>query len=99
MNDPDKAAIPTPDVESDTGDAPLGAQETPRLDTCVDIRVISFRKRPHDPDGVSVKAVLDGLTRCGILPDDSTKWVKSVTFESVITKDEEQTVIEITEAR
>lgn len=59
------------------------------------VRVISYRKRKHDTDGVSVKAVLDGLVQRGILPDDSCAEIKEVTFESHISK-EEKTIIEIT---
>jgi Holliday junction resolvase RusA-like endonuclease len=72
----------------------MGTEETPRFDTRVNIRVISYRKVKHDPDGISVKAVLDGIVRAGILADDSTEQVKSITFESIKSK-EEKTVIEI----
>ena len=77
----------------------MGAEEAQGLDTRVNIRVISYRKRKHDPDGVSVKAVLDGLVRSGILRDDSTEEIKSVTFESrkCPKGQEETTVIEITQ--
>jgi len=61
----------------------------------VHIRVISYRKLNHDTDGVSIKAILDGIVQRGILADDSAKQVKSVTFESR-KSNEEKTVIEIT---
>ena len=91
---PNRTAVPAPYLEPHPGHAPLGAQETPRLDTRLSIRVISYRKRRHDPDGISAKAAIDGLVRAGVLPNDSTDHIKSVTFES-IQGDEEKTIIEI----
>ena len=72
----------------------LAADEVAPLDTRLHIRVISYRKRRHDPEGVSVKAVLDGLVRIGLLPDDSTDYIAEITFESRIAK-EEKTLIQI----
>lgn len=86
--------LPASNMEPHFGNASLGAQEIEGLDTPVTIRVISYRKRIHDPDGVSFKAVLDGIVRLGLLPDDSSEYVQSVTFESRKAK-EEKTVIEI----
>lgn len=86
--------LPFADMEPDTGNASLGAEETSGPDTRVNIRVISYRKLRHDPDGISVKAVLDGLVRRGIFTDDSTEQIKSITFESKKSK-EEKTIIEI----
>jgi len=84
-------------MEHNLGDAPMEEKETKGLDTRVNIRVISYRKRKHDPDGISVKAVLDGIVRRGILPEDSVNEIKEVAFESHIDKDE-RTIIEITPA-
>lgn len=99
MNDQDRTPVPASDLELHPGNAPLEAKEAARLDTRVHIRVISYRKRKHDPDGVSVKAVLDGLTRRGILPDDSWEEIASVLFESRRCEkgEPERTVIEIAE--
>ena len=77
-------------------DEQMATKETKRSNTLVNIRVISYRKRKHDPDGVSVKAVLDGIVRRGILADDSTDQINEVTFKSIISK-EEKTIIEIEE--
>lgn len=90
-----RASIPSTDMEQDTGDAPVAEKDATRFDTLVNIHVISYRKLKHDPDGISVKAVLDGIVRAGILADDSTEQVKSITFESIKSK-EEKTIIEIT---
>jgi len=64
------------------------------LDSRVNITVTSYRKRKHDPDGISVKAVLDGIVRAGLLPDDSCHEVESITFKSILSK-EEKTIIDI----
>jgi len=89
-----RATLPVADMEPDIPDAPVAAQETPRFDSLVHITVTSYRARKHDPDGVSVKAVLDGIVRRGILADDSTEQVASITFKSIKSK-QEKTVIEI----
>ena len=89
--------LPTANVESNPCYAPVAEKDAKGFNSLVNIHVISYRKLKHDPDGVSVKAVLDGIVRAGILPDDSTEQVKSITFESRKSK-EEKTIIEITEA-
>jgi len=71
-----RIALSAANLEQAVPDAALSAQETPRFDTRVNIRVISYRKLNHDPDGVSVKAVLDGIVELGILADDSAKQVQ-----------------------
>ena len=88
-------AFPIADLESPPSNASVAKEKAKGLDSRVAITVTSYRKRVHDPDGISVKAVLDGIVRAGLLPDDSTKYVKEVTFKSIISK-EEKTVIEIT---
>ena len=84
-------------MESDISNGPMEKKKTKGLDTRVNITVTSYRWTKHDPDGISCKAVLDGLIRAGILQDDSTKEIKSIYFESVIIKktEKEQTIIEI----
>lgn len=95
MNESDnRTTIPTANLEQDISNEPVGTKAAQGFDSLVNIRVISYRKRTHDPDGVSVKAVLDGIVRRGILADDSIKQVKSVTFESR-KGEEEKTIIEI----
>ena len=53
------------------------------------LHVHSKRKRLADQEGISIKAVLDGIVRAGILPDDSAKFIKKVTFTQEKSKDEE----------
>ena len=97
MNESDnRITLPTSDLESDTEHESLSERANGYFNTLVNIRVISYRRLNHDPDGVSVKAVMDGIVRAGILADDSAEQVKSITFESIKSK-EEKTIIEITE--
>ena len=91
-----RTALSATDMEQNTGDAPVAEKDTKGFNSLVNIHVISYRKLKHDPDGVSVKAVLDGIVRAGILADDSTEQVKSITFESRKSK-EEKTIIEISD--
>jgi Holliday junction resolvase RusA-like endonuclease len=98
MNESDnRITLPTPHLESDSKHEPLSERANGYFNSLVNIRVISYRRLNHDPDGVSVKAVMDGIVRAGILADDSAKQVKKVTFESIISK-EEKTIIEIEDA-
>jgi len=42
--------------------------------------VHSVRKRLADIDGISAKAVIDGLIHAGLLVDDSAAFIKSIRF-------------------
>ncbi len=53
----------------------LGTQEIPRLDTPCHVSVHSIRKGSPDLDGVSAKAVIDGVVSLGILPDDRKEYI------------------------
>ena len=94
MNDNDnRVAVSASHVEpSATGEA-LHQDEYPSFNTPVNIKVISYRKYKHDTDGVSVKAVLDGLVAVGILAGDTSEHVKEVTFESRKSKDESTLIV------
>lgn len=65
-------------LEQDTGDAKIPKDETPEFNSPVDLHVHHIRKRQCDLDGCSVKAAIDGIVARGILPDDSTLWIKSI---------------------
>lgn len=90
----DNSPIPSPNLEQGPGDAPLGTQETAKLDPRCGIHVHSIRRRLADPDGISAKAAIDGLVHAGLLPDDSPQHVKAVTY-SQEKGAEEQTIITI----
>ena len=84
-------------MESRIGnESPLKEGFTP-LDTRLIVAVTSYRWGKHDPDGVSIKAVLDGLIKCGILRDDSTNEIQKICLQSKKAKSKtlERTTIEI----
>jgi hypothetical protein len=66
------------DLEQGTVDATLRANEAPRILAPCRINFHSVRHRLADIDGLSGKAVLDGIVLAGILSDDSPKFVKEV---------------------
>lgn len=98
--DADRSAVRPSAVERPAKIRPMEAKEDTRCYSSVDIVITSYRKRKHDTDGVSAKAAIDGLVRCGILKDDSLNEVKEVTFISHLCKkgEEAKTIIEIYEA-
>lgn len=92
----DRITCSSTDLESDIPDAALSKKGFKTQNSRVSITVRSFRKLKSDPDGVSVKAAIDGIVARGILPDDSSEQIKSVTFETIKSR-EEKTIIEITQ--
>jgi hypothetical protein len=84
-------------VESIVSHEQVGKGEGDEVDQRVRIHVHSRRWRLTDPDGISVKAAIDGLVAGGILRDDSAKFVEKVSFsQELIAKDQpEETVITI----
>jgi len=58
----------------------VAKKEGEGLDKRFHIGIHSKRNRLADQDGVSIKAVLDGMVKAGILVDDSAKFVKEVSF-------------------
>jgi len=64
--------------------------------TClVKIHLHSRRYRLADPDGISGKAVLDGFVHVGLLQDDRSEYVESVTHsqEKIKKPEVEETII------
>lgn len=74
-HDPD----PDANLESNSLHAPLRTNEVAAFDSPVHIHFHHVRTRLADLDGISVKAVLDGLVEAGIFPDDSPKQIASIT--------------------
>lgn len=86
-------------MERATRRKPLEAKANQRFDSRVSITVISYRMRLCDADGISAKAAIDGLVHCGVLQDDSPKFVKEVSYQQhkVGTSAEEKTIFRIEE--
>jgi hypothetical protein len=72
-------------------------EPTPLVTRCC-IHIHSKRKRLTDADGVSAKAAIDGLVHGNLLQDDSSKFVKEVSYSQEQSKDEE-TIIELWEVK
>jgi hypothetical protein len=87
------------DVELPASRQPVAASKGAAFNSRVDITVVHYRSRLADPDGISIKAAIDGLVMCGILKDDSAKEVREIRQQQVKVKnaDEEKTEIVITE--
>ena len=92
-------AIRSANMEQNTGHGYMEKKKIKRLDSPVNIFVLSRRHRLTDPDGISIKAVLDGIVLAGILPDDTAKEIKGIFFrQEKISKDfPEETILELEE--
>lgn len=71
---------PAPNLEPVVSDAPLAAETVQRFTSPVCIHVHSIRKRLADVDGISAKAVIDGIVKAGLLDADTTEQIREVTF-------------------
>ncbi|RJP48747.1 MAG: hypothetical protein C4586_08495 [Anaerolineaceae bacterium] len=93
-----KNSVGTPvqaaDMERASRHEPMAKKESTGCHTPCRIRVHSIRKHLTDPDGASIKAVLDGITKAGILADDNASIIKEVSY-SQERGAEDQTIIEI----
>ena len=90
-----RPSLPTADMEQGAGDAPLAKEKAQGCAPRACLHIHSYRKRLTDPDGVSAKAVIDGIVKAGILPDDSAQFIEQISYGQE-KADEEKTVITIT---
>lgn len=88
-----RTALPSPHMECPTRHEPVAAKKSARPDTPCRIAIHSRTNRLSDPDGRSCKALLDGLTKAGILRDDSARFVKEVTQSQTVTEGDEETEV------
>jgi hypothetical protein len=82
-------------MESTLCNEQMGKAKGDKLDKRFCIHIHSRRRRLCDPDGVSGKAAIDGLAKGGIFPDDSAKYIKTVSYSQEITKEDEETIIDV----
>jgi hypothetical protein len=84
-------------MERTACDEPLSKSGIAAFDSPVSIRIHSYRCRLCDVDGVSGKAVIDGLVLAKVIADDTTKEVSEVLYSQtkVKNKDEEKVVVTI----
>lgn len=92
----DRAAVSPADVEPAHVHAGKAADKADRVHSRVRISVHSRRRRLADPDGISAKAVIDGLRQGGLIVDDSARYVEGVSYSQEKAKVEE-TVIDVWE--
>lgn len=81
-------------LESNPGDAALRKNETARIPAPCRIHFHHVRGRLADMDGLSVKAVLDGIVHVGVFPDDSPEFIEEISHSQAKGKPE-KTVITI----
>lgn len=60
----------------------------------VDVKITTYSPRPQDSDNIADKLIVDSLKHCGILVDDTPKYVRWVATRSLKGKSN-KTVIEI----
>jgi len=87
----------TADLERTVGNESIQTGKSPAFDSPVSIRIHSYRCRLCDVDGISSKALIDGLVLTNIIADDSTKEVREVTYAQtkVKNKSEEEVVVTV----
>jgi len=93
-----RTADSSTNLEQAVCNATLPEDATSRVSAPCSVRFHSVRNRLADIDGLSGKAILDGIVLAGILADDSSKFVKEVSHsQSKGNKAEnEKTVVTIT---
>lgn len=64
------------------------------MDSRVRINIHSRLRRPVDPDGISPKACIDGIVQGHLLPNDTAKIIKGLSFTQEDAK-EDETIIDI----
>lgn len=87
-----------PNVERTASDEPLQTSHPTPFDSQVRIRIDTFRTKLGDADGISAKAILDGLVYCGVLRGDSLKEISEpveIYQHKVKNRSEEKTEIRL----
>jgi len=93
-----RAPVPAANMERPACRQPVAPKNNPIVDSSCRIRVLCRRHRFADPDGISVKAVLDGLVLAGILGGDSAKEIIEspvITQVKIAQTEPEITILEI----
>ena len=97
---PARLSVSPSDMEPDSCNEPVAKKKAagPNSQCCIDI--ISYRHCLCDAEGISAKALIDGMVHAGILPDDSPEYVKEVRFaqEKIGKEETERTEVIIREA-
>ena len=97
-NIPRRPSIPAPNLERALRRPPMAPPKNPIVDTPCRIHLHCRRHRITDSDGISAKAVIDGLVLAGILANDTTKEIvesPTITQEQVGRDVPEETIVKI----
>ena len=78
-----RISVPPAYMEPDSSNEPVAKKGSKGLDSRCCIDVVSYRHRLADADGISAKALIDGLIHSQILPNDSPEYVQEVRFSQV----------------
>ncbi len=84
------------DLERTACDEPISTRGSAAFDSPVSVRIASYRCRLCDVDGVSGKAVIDGLVLAKVIADDTTKEVKEVFYSQTKVKNKEEEKVVVT---
>lgn len=84
-------------VESTAGNGNMAKKKSKRPPQTYRIHVHHRTNKLTDPDGRSIKAVLDALVEAGILPDDNAQVITEITQSQEVKKGDEETIIDIKE--
>jgi len=90
----DNTTAAAADMESNFSHEPLGQEKITRFTSPVRCHIHSIRKRLADVDGISGKAILDGIVKTGLLKSDTTEQIVEVTY-SQEKGETEETIITI----
>lgn len=84
-------------MEQDTGNGNMGTEGFTGFSTPCRVHFHSVRNRLADSDGISGKAVIDGLVHAGVFTDDTTKQVTETTHSQEKKRGKEYTEVTIEE--
>jgi len=94
----DRAPVSVADSQPDVSHALDAKKQTIPVDQKFRVRITSRGRRLADTDGNSCKAAFDGITKAGIWPDDSSRFIEEISFTQE-TFEQDQTIIEIYQVR
>jgi hypothetical protein len=88
------------EVECDIEDALPSTQQIEQFNAPVSLEITDYRVKLCDTDGSCEKLLVDAIVSCGILQDDSAKYVAKIIKNAPIkvkNRDEEKTILVIEE--
>lgn len=88
-----RAAVPTPNMERNPVNATQAKDARQKVGERVRIAFHSKRRRLIDPDGCYSKAAIDGLREGGLLIDDSSSYVESISYTQEKSEIEETIIV------